>query len=314
MSTEGAARIVSEIFLSSFMSGLPPENLAWATQRLATRSEDVQLDAGEVLYRAGDIASDMFFVVSGELELGAPSKPTIAFGERAIVGSADIFIARAREQTATATRPTRLLRIAAGDWMDMLEDNFALAQLALQALARGVHELRVELDDSEEPPARAVLLPAGSEIDLVERVFVLLGGTLFCGADVQSLTSLASVAHEVSAAQGQSLSAERSERSMIVVADGAVTATHPALSEPHTYGRGGLVLGAVAASPDDLGYDVRASARTRAFRIAHEAYFDIMEEHSPLARCALKALAVERELLRDERARRRARHGSPVSS
>jgi CRP-like cAMP-binding protein len=313
--TDPTPQLVREVFIASFMAGLPPDDIAWATRRLSGVMEDVHLRAGDVLYRVGDVASEHFLIVSGELKVEAPGKPVHMFGERSLLGAFDTMIGRQRARTVTATRNTHLLRVPAGDWEDMIEDNFEIAQRAIHGLAEGVHALRLELHDFADPPSACAALPPESKLDLVERMFILRSVPLFGDADVQSLISLASLAHEVVFPAGHSVFPRGvSDDALVVVVNGSVTATHPRRAAPATFGDGAVVLGSTALSADDLGYEARATKATRAFRIAHEDYFDVMEEHFSLWRSAMKTLAVDRERLADERGRRGRAHVIPTPS
>jgi CRP-like cAMP-binding protein len=308
---ERSARLLREIFLAGFMSGLPPENVAWAASRLARAMEDVRLRAGDVLYRAGALANSHYFVVEGEVRLEAPGAPPWTLGARSLVGTLDVTLDRPRSRTVIATRDTHLLRVPAGDWLDLLEDNFDLTRGGVEGLATGVHTVRLELDElglDEEPPRsiRSADAPL-RRLDLVERIFVLRGVPLFEKADVQSLTSLAELAREVDIAKGDAVFPNGvSNESMFVIVSGSVTASRGAVARHATFGPGMLVLGSTAVSANDLGYDVRADTATRALRIGHEDCFDVMEEHFLLARSAMKALAAEREQLMNERGERKA--------
>ena len=154
---EASARLLREVFLAGFMSGLPAANVKWAAARLATTMSDIRLRAGEVLYRQGDLTDAHYFVVSGEIRLEAEGLPPWLLGERSLVGTIDITLERPRARSAIAVRDSFLLRLPAGDWLDMIEDNFALTLQAIQGMARGVHQLRVALDDfdsgHDSPPS-----------------------------------------------------------------------------------------------------------------------------------------------------------------
>jgi CRP-like cAMP-binding protein len=304
-----SARLLREVFLAGFMSGLPAEDLALATARLAAAMDDVRLQEGEVLYREGELPAEHYFVVRGEVKLETPGAPTWTLGDRALVGTLDVTIGRPRSRTATATRDTHLLRQSAGDWLDMLEDNFEMTRAGVQGLAAGVHRLRLELGriGPEHDGARSISHTDARRLDLVERVFALRKVDLFTGADVQALMSLAEIAREVEFAPGEAVFARGgSNEALVLVLAGQVTVSDAESTRRDAFGPYELVLGSAAVSAEDLGYQARADTAVRVLRIGHEDYFDVMEEHFLLARSAMKALAIERELLMNERGRRAA--------
>ncbi|HSO39937.1 MAG TPA: cyclic nucleotide-binding domain-containing protein [Labilithrix sp.] len=308
---EASSRLLREIFLAGFMSGLPAENAQWASARLARKMSDVRLAAGEVLYRRDEPTDAHYFIVSGAIRLEAEGKAPWVLAERSLVGTLDITLERPRARTAVAARDSFLLRMPASDWMDMLEDNFELTLRALHGLSEGVQRLRLDLpgfpSDADPPAARpashARPVPTAS-LGLVERVFLLKDVGLFAGAEIQSLTNLAELAEEVSCAAGEVLDPERTNDALLVVVSGEVKASHPGSADTPSYGPGRLVFGPAAAGAKDLGYEAVTTEPARLLRIAREDYYDVLEEHFGLARSSLKALAAERERLVDEKERR----------
>ena len=311
VATEGerSARLVREIFLAGFMSGLPPENVAWATHRLARNMEDVHLRAGEVLYRQGEATNAHYFVVYGEMVLAAEGVPPWTLGERSLIGTIDLTLDRARTRTATATRDTHLLRMPATDWLDMLEDNFELMLRGVEGLAQGVYELRTTvpggLPAEDGGPPVSVRSSADGPLGLIERVILLRGVPLLSTGEVQALLDLAAHAVEIDMAEGDVVIARGEPNdAMFLTVSGAVSASPSATHPGETFGPGRLVLGSCAATSKDLGCEARATVPSRLLRVMREDYFDAMEEHFQLARSSMKALAGEREVLVNAAARR----------
>jgi CRP-like cAMP-binding protein len=305
-----SARVFREIFLASFMAGLG-DDVPWAASRLARGMEDVRLRTGDVLYRPGELANEQFLLVDGEMKLEAPGFPSWTFGDLSLIGALDVLLDRPRVRTATAIRDTHLLRVPAGDWLDMLEDSFELTRRGVEGLAKGVHALRLELDalglDDEAPPSTRSVEAPNRRLDLVERILLLRGVPLFAKGDLQSLVSLGELAHEVDLAKGEALfPSGASNEAMFVIVSGSVTAAREGTERRATFGAGMLVLGSAAVSREDLRYAVHADTATRALRIGHEDCFDVMEEHFRLARSAMKALGAERERLMNARGAKKA--------
>ena len=301
---ERSARLVREIFLAGFMSGLPPENVAWATHRLARNMEDIHLDPGDVLYRQGDATVAHYFVVYGEILLAAEGLPPWRLGERSLIGTIDLMLDRPRTRNATATRATHLLRMPGSDWLDILEDNYELMLRGVEGLAEGVHDLRATLRKHPQLPHASRPAPHLSHarpLGLVERVMLLRAVPLFQGSEVQALLDLAVHAVEVDVEPGEILRGHGEPNdAMFVTVSGAVTAkTAPTIPE-ETFGPGMLVYGSRSATSKDLGFEARATAPTRVLRLVREDYFDAMAEHFGLARSSMKALAGEREILSNE--------------
>ncbi len=303
---EASSRLLREIFLAGFMSGLPADNASWASARLARNMSDVRLAADEPLYRIGEAPDSHYFIVTGAIRLEAPDKPRWILGERSLVGTLDLTLDRPRARDAYAERDSFLLRMPASDWLDMLEDNFELALRAVHGLSQSVHALQLELPDFDAEaatvaPATAALPPP---LGFVDRVFVLQSLSLLAGGEMQALANLAERAEELTLEANQSLDPRHVNDALFVVVGGEVSASLPEGGRVRRYGPGQLVFGVAAASGVDLGYETTASEGTRVLRIAREDFYDVLEEHFASARATLKALATEREALVDEKERR----------
>ena len=313
---ERSARLLREIFLAGFMSGLPAANIAWAAARLASTMTDVRVPAGAVLYKAGDPTDHHYFVVEGEIRLEAEGEPPFVFGDRSLIGTFDLFIGRPRARTAVATKPTHLLRISSQDWLDMMEDNFELTRSAIEGLATDIDEIRAALGpidadadaDAVPSPPRSLVGQGDGALGLVDRIFALETVALFANADVQALTNLAIVADEVAFEEGERIF-ERGVPNdrLIALLSGEVRGTRIDGGFLETFGPGDLVFGGSAVGAETPNHEAYATRVTRALRIVREDYLDVVEEHFALARSSLKAIMIEREKLVLERTRRGAR-------
>jgi CRP-like cAMP-binding protein len=291
-----AERISREVFFSGFAG--ESRQLSQDLRRVAGAVVALAIDAGETLYRQGDPAEDIFFVVSGEIKLTKAGSSDWVFGSRSLVGTLDVVLDRAHARTAIATAPAHLLRLRSVDWLDILEDSFDLTHRVLRNFAASVHVLRQRppplggFDEPKNPPAETP-----DVVNLVDVILLLRQIPLFSLASVQTLASLAGMAEETRAAKGDILvSAPAFGERLVVLASGAVEAS--GAGEPTArFGRGALVCGADALGGGS--YEIRAADATRAFVLQVEDYLDIMEEHFSLARSALRALALEREALLD---------------
>ncbi len=108
---------------------------------LASIAEDVDVDAGTVLLRQGEPTDALYVVVEGAVDLAGVADQRMealegnAFGTWALIDEAPSLV------TATTRGPARLLRIARGDFYDLLADHSELALGLLQGLARRVRTL-----------------------------------------------------------------------------------------------------------------------------------------------------------------------------
>jgi CRP/FNR family cyclic AMP-dependent transcriptional regulator len=296
--SEQVERVAREVFLAAFSGNT--RGFTWAARRIAGAMQDLSVAQGDIVYREGEPADQIYFVVSGEVKLVKPNANDRIFGGRSIIGATDLLLERPRSRTAVATAPTHLLKMRSADWLELLEDSFELTRRIVTNFASGVHALRLRpppLGGFDEP--RPSMPDARGRLNLVERILLLREVPIFAHASIQTLTILAELADELTAATGEVLpSREGTESRLIVVASGEVAVSAADLSTDGRFGRGSLVYGAAALDHASR-YEARANASARAIALSLEDYFDVMEEHFGLARSALMALSDERELLLD---------------
>ena len=78
------------------------------------------IESGEVLVRRGDVASSMYFVTAGEVEIELPNR-RIRFSDGAFFGEIALLHRTKRSGTVTAMRKTRLLVLDAQDFHALIE-------------------------------------------------------------------------------------------------------------------------------------------------------------------------------------------------
>lgn len=116
------------------------------------------IEAGEVLVRRGDVASSMYFITTGEVEIDLPNQ-RVRLTDGTFFGEIALLRRSNRSGTVTATRKTRLLALDAQDFHALIE--------RLPALAAHVKETaEARLADTGEAQ-RGDIVPA--EIALAEQ-------------------------------------------------------------------------------------------------------------------------------------------------
>lgn len=73
------------------------------------------IEQGEILVRRGDVASSMYFITAGEVEIALPSQH-VRLGDGTFFGEIALLHKTKRSGTVTATRKTRLLVLDAQDF------------------------------------------------------------------------------------------------------------------------------------------------------------------------------------------------------
>jgi voltage-gated potassium channel len=78
------------------------------------------IEAGEILVRRGDVASSMYFITAGEVEIELPSK-RVKLSDGTFFGEIALLSRSKRSGTVTATRKTKLLALDAQDFHALIE-------------------------------------------------------------------------------------------------------------------------------------------------------------------------------------------------
>lgn len=110
----------------AFLESVPSLRLLGpaALRILAIGSENRTLDAGEVLFKAGDVADAGFVVQDGSFNLTGPDGLSVQEGiasAGAVLGEYALITPGSRPFTATAAEPATVIRISRSLFVKMLE-------------------------------------------------------------------------------------------------------------------------------------------------------------------------------------------------
>jgi CRP-like cAMP-binding protein len=222
---------------------------------------------------------------------------------RWVIGGVDALLDRPRNRTALALSHLRLLRVPGEGWLELIEDSFSLAQDILINVARSVTRLEDTYGPNEAVSHDVVLrvldLPR-DELNLVERLTLLMEFPMLRGAGVQTLADLAAVTDETTLDPGAVVLARGTTRDRVLfVIEGEVEAVSTNSSRPRRFGPGTLVLGAAAFGESSLQWEARAKTKVRLLSFRLEDWIDLMEENFDMVRSALSSFFLEQEQVRD---------------
>ena len=93
------------------------------------------VDAGEALFREGEAGDVMFAIVEGSVEVSRGGQMIEKVGPGAILGELALIDASPRSATATATEPSRVVRIDQAHFTFLVQEHptFALQVMAVMA-------------------------------------------------------------------------------------------------------------------------------------------------------------------------------------
>jgi CRP/FNR family cyclic AMP-dependent transcriptional regulator len=146
---------------------LTPEDL----KSLARRLENIEYPEGEVIFRQGDEGAALFIIEDGAVEISygdGKAKVLLAhlFAGQ-YFGELSVFDKAPRSATATATRPSRLVRLDRDDLVDFVNKN---PSAALRIIAEMSERLRQTNELMSRQVARNVLEEAEERLTFGQRI------------------------------------------------------------------------------------------------------------------------------------------------
>ena len=138
MSPEQLAKIESIVFLQSvdLFSFCKAEEVL----RIAAIAQEKRVEAGELLYRANDLADSIYCIVRGEVELAGGAGGEQRLGPMRTLGVIEILSGRLRQETVRASTDVLLLALSADDFFDLLANNIEIVKALFRYLIRELHQ------------------------------------------------------------------------------------------------------------------------------------------------------------------------------
>jgi CRP-like cAMP-binding protein len=282
-----------ELFLRATIGRVLP-----STRQLVDALREVTFEKGTIIYAAGTLADEIFFIMHGRVGLSKPGGLEHEFGPGSVVGILDVEQGRARARTAVALSDVEALVLRAEDRLELLEDSFEHTRAVIRLSAARIDGLA--RDQNVEPVSRESSR-MHRPLLLIEKVFTLRDTAAFRKASIQSLVRLAPAADELRIAAGEMLFEVGAARGLLyVVVSGQVDVQGGNTPVHARFGEASL-LGAGAAFGDALSW-ARAWAVTETvlLRFREEDFYDVMEDHFELARSVLGYLSAENERRLDD--------------
>ena len=301
-----AISVEHQLLVRSMMTGTFGSVLA---NQFAAVAKEVYFPAGKTIYREGEPSDAVFFLLEGRIELASPHEEPWYLGGRAVFGVLDVELDRPRDRTAKAVTEVRAMRVGAGEFLDLIEDNMELTPPRIRMLSSGLLELGLSLDppgafpDAPSVPVRPSMMATmpdrdPRELNPFERLITLRICPLFERAGTQSLIRLARAAQPQVHARGRIL-AEAGEpaESFVVVVSGAVIARREQAGLEATFGAAELAGGYAGFGQERWEVTLEAALDACTLEIRYDDLFDVMEDHFDMVRAVMGYLAAERDRL-----------------
>lgn len=128
---------VQALARSPLFEGLSKKELV----QLSRVGEDLELPAGTVLCKEGDIGHEFFVIIGGRVEVTRKGKKLAIRGGGDFVGEIALLEDTRRMATVTATEDVRAFVLTGPDFRYLLDQSPTVERKVLRALARRVAEL-----------------------------------------------------------------------------------------------------------------------------------------------------------------------------
>jgi CRP/FNR family transcriptional regulator, cyclic AMP receptor protein len=109
--------------------------------QLARVSEDVEVPAGKVLCKEGQVGQEFFVIIEGKVEVTRQGKRVATRGGGEFFGEIALLEQTPRMATVTAKTPLRFFVLTRKDFRNLVSQNPNVERKVLRALARRVVEL-----------------------------------------------------------------------------------------------------------------------------------------------------------------------------
>jgi hypothetical protein len=112
---------------------------------VAEMVEELELDAGHVIFRKGDPGDDFFLVVRGKVKVKDGNKELATLGEREFFGELAVLDRKPRSADTITSEPTELLRLRAADLAELMARRPQILEEILLVVVRRLRALTEHL-------------------------------------------------------------------------------------------------------------------------------------------------------------------------
>ncbi len=248
--------------------------------RIAEAGEQVLHDGGRELYREGETADAVQFVLEGAVRSSDGDETKAEYEAPAALGFEEVIEGTPVRYTIRAVDHVVCVRLGASDFLSMLSDNVGLAQGLFRMLLMSAGERRGPLVHT--PPAGAE--PMASRVlplPPIDKVRLLRQNPLFGRASIDQLLDLGTIAREVPLVAGSVLFGDTDPPAMYHVLQGEVVLESDNLA-PITAGPGGTIGAAETLAGVPPGRRAKVTRDGHALRLDHDELFGVLADHIDL--------------------------------
>ena len=112
---------------------------------IAAITEEIEFQAGEVIFKEDEIPDSMYIVIEGNVSLTRGSQEVMVAKDKDFFGTWALFDDEPRVATAKTLEKSLLLRIDKEDFVDLLADYVAITQSILKSLVKRLRRLMLRI-------------------------------------------------------------------------------------------------------------------------------------------------------------------------
>jgi CRP-like cAMP-binding protein len=271
------------------LSEIPPE----VAQVIAANTRPRAFAKGEYLYRSGEPALEVQYIVRGECEIVRNGKTVRRLGTRGVVGGISALAEEDQGYDCIALQDMQTLAIKVEDAQEIFEEHFVFLKRVLRGTSQEVLESRRKLGPSAGfgPVGEAFAFP-DRPFDLVERMAFLRKTFSFGESKIDAIADLAREIQEVHLPKGEVLwkPGDRSTYFLLPLR-GVIDCTASNPDQHFQLGPGDSV-GAIDSMADERRwYRAEVVEDLVAFRIDTELLLSVLEDHFSMAISMLRTMA-----------------------
>ena len=268
---------------------IPPE----VAQVVAANTHPRAFAKGAHLYRSGEPALEVQYIVRGECEIVRNGKVVRRLGPRTVVGGISALAGEEQGYDCIALQDMQTLAIKVEDSQEIFEEHFVLLKRVLRGTSREVLESRRKLGPSAGfgPVAEPFVFP-DRPFDLVERMAFLRKSFSFGESEIDAIADLAREVQEVHLPAGEVLWNPGDRSTYFLLPLRGVIACRANDPEQRFELGPGDSVGAIDAMADERRwYRAEVIEDLVAFRVDTELLFSVLEDHFSMAISLLRAVA-----------------------
>ena len=279
------------IFLRSVpgLAEVPPE----VAQVVAANTREHSFSRGALLYRQGEPANEVHYIVRGSVEIRRHGQPVRTMGPRTVVGGVASLAGDDVGYDAIALEETVTLEIVTEDSQEIFEDHFVFLRRVLAGTSREVLNARRQLGaragfGDPQPPMTCPSRP----FDLVEKMAFLRKTFSFADSQIDAIADLARDVYEVRLKRGEVLweIGDRSPYCLMPIC-GKIRCEARNPDQCFVLGPSDAVGALDSVSGERRWFRAEVIEDLVAFHIEMDVLFDVLEDHFEMAMSMLRAIA-----------------------